>query len=217
MSRMLLGISLLSLGLSISTLAQVAHQHHPPLSANEYVRVLEDPGRDSWQQPEKVVAKLGLRPGDSVADIGAGSGYFTVRLARSVGPKGKVFAVDIDPALLTYIERRAKKEHLQNIQTVLAGPHDPKLAPRSVDLIFICDTLHHISERGEYYPRLARALKPGGRLADVDFYRQRLPIGPPVEMKIARSAVIDEVKPAGFHLAEEYKFLRYQYFLIFKR
>jgi ubiquinone/menaquinone biosynthesis C-methylase UbiE len=217
MAKKLMGIMLLSFGLTIGLPAQVEHQHHPPQSASEYIRVLEDPSRDAWQKPEEVVAKLGLKPGEAVADIGAGSGYFSVRLARAVGPSGKVYAVDIDAAMLKYLEQRAKGEQLGNIQTVLSDPHDPKLAPASVDLIFICDTLHHISERDKYFPLLARALKPGGRLVDVDFHKRPLPLGPPVEMKIARPAVIDEVKSAGFHLVKDYEFLPYQYFLIFQR
>jgi len=195
---------------------QVAHQHHPPESASEYIRSLEDPGREEWQKPEEVVEKLALRPGAAVADIGAGSGYFTVLIARAVGQAGKVYAVDIDREMLDYIQRRAKQEHLENIQTVLAEPHDPKLAPSSVDLIFICDTLHHISERATYYPLLARALRPGGRLVNVDFEKRPLPIGPPLEMKIAKQAVVDEVRPAGFHLVKDYDFLKYQYFLVFE-
>jgi arsenite methyltransferase len=214
----LLGIGLVSLGLAAGLAAQSEHQqHHPPTSTSAYIRALEDPGRDAWQRPEEVVAKLGLRPGETVADIGAGSGYFTVRLARVVGPGGKVYAVDIDQGMLDYIRERAEKDHLENIRTILADPHDPKLATSSVDLIFICDTLHHISEREKYYPLLARALKPGGRLVDVDFHKRSLPLGPPVAMKISRKQLIEEVKPAGFHLAKDYEFLPYQYFLIFTR
>jgi arsenite methyltransferase len=196
--------------------AQVEHQHHPPASASEYIKSLEDPGRDEWQQPEKVVAELQLKPGDSVADIGAGSGYFAVRFARAVAPSGKIFAVDIDQQMLDYVNRRAQEEHIDNIQTVLADPHDPKLAAASVDLIFICDTLHHISDRGKYYPLLARALKPGGRLVNIDFFKRLLPFGPPVEMKISEESVIDEVKPAGFRFLKKVDFLKYQYFLIFE-
>jgi ubiquinone/menaquinone biosynthesis C-methylase UbiE len=197
--------------------AQTAVQHHPPESTSEYIRSLEDPKREEWQKPQDVIQKLELKPGEAVADLGAGSGYFTVRLARAVGPAGKVYAVDIDPEMLTYVERRAQEEKLENIETVLADPHDPKLAPASVDLIFICDTLHHISGRDRYYPLLARALKPGGRLVNVDFHKRQLPFGPPLEMKIAKEAVVEEVKPAGFRLVKDFDFLEYQYFLVFER
>jgi ubiquinone/menaquinone biosynthesis C-methylase UbiE len=218
MTQKSLAVLLLFLGFAAGLPAQVEHQqHHPPASASEYIRVLEDPGRNAWQKPEEVMARLGLKPGETVADIGAGSSYFTVRLARAVGPSGRVYAVDIDQRMLEYIQQRAKKDHLENIQTILADAHDPKLAPASVDLIFICDTLHHISEREKYYPLLARALKPGGRLVDVDFHKRALPLGPPVEMKISRKALVEEVKPAGFNLVKDYEFLPYQYFIIFNR
>ena len=199
------------------TSGQVAHQHHPPESTSAYIKALEDPGRDAWQKPEDVMGHLELKPGETVADIGAGSGYFTVRLARAVGPGGKVYAVDIDQGMLNYIEQRAGQEHLSNIQTVLADPDDPKLPASSVDLIFICDTLHHISGREKYYPLLARSLKPEGRFVDVDFDKRPMPIGPPVEMKIAKSAMVDEAKAAGFHWEKEFDFLPYQYFLVFQR
>jgi arsenite methyltransferase len=200
-----------------TAVVQAAGQHHPPESASVYIKALEDPGRDKWQKPQQVVAKLDLKPGEFVADLGAGSGYFTVRFARAVGPTGKVYAVDTDRDMLAYIERLAKEEHLENIQTLLADPHDPKLLPSSVDLIFICDTLHHISQRENYYPLLARALKPGGRLVNIDFEKRVLPSGPPLEMKIARPDMIKEARAAGFRLIQEFDFLEYQYFLVFQR
>ena len=197
--------------------AQDAPQHRPPDSASEYIKALEDPGRDAWQQPETVVDNLGIRPGDDVADLGAGSGYFTIRLARAVAPGGRVYAVDVDPQMLEYIDRRAQEEQLDNIQTILADPHDPKLGSSSVDLIFVCNTLHHISDRAKYYPLLAQALKPSGRLVNIDFQKGKLPLGPSVEMKIAKKDVIQELAPSGFRLVKEFDFLKYQYFLVFER
>ncbi|MFB3923954.1 MAG: class I SAM-dependent methyltransferase [Terriglobia bacterium] len=197
--------------------AQVEHQHHPPHSAEDYIKVLEDPGRDEWQRPDEVVDSLGLRLGDEVADLGAGSGYFTIRLAHAVGQSGKVYAVDVDPKLLEYIERRAQEEKLENIQTILADPNDPKLGSNSVDLIFICDVLHHLNDRDKYYPQLLRALRPSGRLVDIDFHKRKLPVGPPEEMKIDRKDVIKEFEGQGLQLARELDFLKYQYFLIFER
>jgi ubiquinone/menaquinone biosynthesis C-methylase UbiE len=198
--------------------AQVPQQqHHPPESTSAYIRALEDPGRIEWQKPDEVVEKLGLKAGEAVADLGAGSGYFTLRFAQAVGPAGRVYAVDISPGMLDYLEGHAKEARLENIQPILAEPHDPKLPASSVDLIFICDTLHHISDRAAYYPLLARALRPGGRLIDIDFYKKPLPVGPPVTMKIAKEEMIEEVKPAGFHLVKEFDFLPYQYFLVFQR
>jgi ubiquinone/menaquinone biosynthesis C-methylase UbiE len=108
------------------------------------------------------VVTLDLKAEDEVADIGAGSGYFTMRLAKSIGPSGKVYAVDIDRKLLDYVEARAEREKLDNIQTVLCVEDDPRLGSASVDMIFICDTLHHIQNRPRYYKLLLRALRPGG-------------------------------------------------------
>lgn len=201
-------------GLSLLTL--VAYQHHPPESASQYIKSLEDPNRETWQQPEAVIHSLGIRLGDDVADLGAGSGYFTVRLAEVVGPTGKVYAVDLDPQMLEYVERRAKEEQLENIQTILVEPNDPKLGSASVDLIFICNTLHHISDRDKYYPLLAQALKPGGRLVDIDFEKRASPVGPSLEMRIAKKDVIKEIEAAGLHLIKEFDFLKYQYFLVFE-
>lgn len=198
--------------------AQVATQpHHPPESTDAYIKALEDPGREEWQRPDMVVDRLNLRQGDEVADLGAGSGYFTMRLARAVGEQGKVYAVDVEPKMLDYINARAAKEKLDNIQTILADPNDPNLGSASVDVIFICDTLHHIEHRSAYYQLLLRALRPGGRLVNIDFHKRSLPVGPPVEMKIDRKTCIKEIEAAGFHLAEDIEFLKYQYFLIFER
>ena len=207
-----------SIMLAGAAVAQTAHQqHHPPESTRAYIRSLEDPRRSEWQKPDQVVKHLGLKPGEAVADIGAGSGYFTLRFAHAVGPTGKVYAVDVDQGMLDYLQGRAKKGHLANIEPVLAEPHDPKLPSASVDVIFVCDTLHHIPDRATYYPLLVRALRPGGRLVNIDFDKKPLPLGPPLEMKIAKEDMIEEVKPAGFHVLKEFDFLPYQYFLIFGR
>lgn len=197
---------------------QVQHQEeHPPRSTDRYIQVLEAPSRDTWQQPEKVMAALALRPGEHVADLGSGPGYFTLRFARAVGASGKVYAIDISREMLNYLEKQARAEHLTNIKPVLAQSHNPELPPASVDMIFICDTLHHISNRATYYPLLIRALKPGGRLVNIDFYKRSLPVGPPVHMKIPKAEMIGEAQTAGFHLVGQYNFLKYQYFLVFKR
>jgi cyclopropane fatty-acyl-phospholipid synthase-like methyltransferase len=192
-------------------------EHTPPATTNSYIQHLEDPSRAAWQKPEEVVGVLNLKSGQNIADIGAGSGYFSVRFARKVGAAGKVYAVDIDRDMLVYIEQRARQENLRNIQTILADPHDPRLAPSSVDLIFICATLHHITDRAKYYPLLAKALRPGGRVVNIDFEKRPLPVGPTLEMKIARQDVLSEFAAAGFHLAGEFGFLPYQYFLVFER
>jgi ubiquinone/menaquinone biosynthesis C-methylase UbiE len=195
---------------ALTVSAQVPHQHHPPRSAEEYARVLEDPSRDAWQKPHEVIMALKLRPDEAVADIGAGSGYFTRRLARHAG---KVFAVDIDRALI----ERASKDAAPNVVAVLGAPDDPKLPEASVDTVFLCNVLHHIENRPNYYARLLKALKPGGRIVNIDFYKRDLPVGPPVSMKLSEAEVEAEMKKAGLRLAESQSFLPNQYFLTFKR
>ena len=151
----------MTLLLLLVCLFQTAHQHHPPADASEYARVLNDPGREAWQKPHDVVMALNLDSGTVIADIGAGSGYFAQRFAHHAG---KVYAVDIDRKLLDM----AVKDAPDNLQAILATPDDPKLPPASVDVIFFCDVLHHINNRPAYYDKLKAALKPGGRVVNID-------------------------------------------------
>ena len=195
---------------ALSVAAQTAHQHHPPRSADEYAKVLNDPGREAWQKPHEVVMALGLKPTDVVADIGAGTGYFARRFAHHAA---KVYAVDIDQRLLEI----ATKDAPANLIPVLASPDDPKLPPASVDLIFLCDTLHHIENRPAYYPKLARALKPGGRIVNIDFQKRVLPVGPPAGMKLSAEQVSSEFAAAGFLRTKSVELLPYQYFLVFEK
>jgi ubiquinone/menaquinone biosynthesis C-methylase UbiE len=190
-------------------LGQVPHQHHPP-SSGEYAKVLEDQSRDAWQKPHEVVMALGLRPTDVVADIGAGTGYFARRFANHAA---KVYAVDIDKELLAIIQKSAPT----NLTVVLAAPDDPRLPEQSVDLIFFCDVLHHIENRAAYYPKLVKALKPGGHVVVIDFYKKDLPVGPPPSMKLSEEEVIAELRNAGFTPTKRLDILPYQYYLFFER
>ncbi len=198
-----------ALAVAAAAFGQVPGQHHHPSSA-EYANVLEDPSRDAWQKPHEVVMALGLKPAETIADIGAGTGYFARRFANHAG---KVYAVDIDPKLLEIV----RKEAPANLETVLAAPDDPRLPEQSVDTIFICDVLHHIENRPAYYPKLAKALKPGGRIVIIDFYKKDLPVGPPATMKLSDEEVIGELRQAGFRLTKRGEFLPYQYVLFFER
>jgi len=197
------------LPLAAVAFGQVPNQHHHP-SSEEYAKVLEDPSRDAWQKPHEVVMALDLKPTDAIADIGAGSGYFARRFADHAG---KVYAVDIDQKLLDIVRKNAPA----NLETVLAAPDDPRLPEESVDIIFICEVLHHIENRSAYYPKLAKALKPGGRIVIIDFVKKDLPVGPPVAMKISDEQAIAELKQAGFGLTKRLDFLPYQYFLFFQK
>ncbi len=195
--------------LAAVALGQVPHQHHPP-SSDEYAKVLEDPSRDEWQKPQEVVMALGLKSTDAIADIGAGTGYFARRFASHAG---KVYAVDIDEKLLAI----AQKDAPPNLTTVLAPPDDPRLAERSVDIVFFCDVLHHIENRPAYYLKVAKALKPGGHIVVIDFYKKPLPVGPPPSMKVSDQEVIAEFRDAGFSLVQRLDVLPYQYYLFFER
>ncbi len=193
--------------------AQDVHRLHSDSKA--YIAFLEDPKRDEYQKPMEVIGALGLKEGEVVADIGAGSGYFAFRFAHHVGDTGKVYAVDINPDMILYMNRRIRDLRIQNVVTVLAEPGDPLLADASVDRIFICDTWHHIENRPEYLARLKKVLKPGGQIIMIDFQKRDLPVGPPLSMKIAREDLVKEMEAAGFGVAREYTFLPYQYFLVF--
>lgn len=188
---------------------QVPHQHHPP-SSGEYAKVLEDPSRDEWQKPHDVVMALDLKSTDTIADIGSGTGYFARRFAMHAG---KVYAVDIDEKLLEI----ARGAGLPNLETVLAAPDDPHLPSGKIDTIFFCDVLHHIDNRPAYYAKLAMALKTGGRVVVIDFYKKDLPVGPPPAMKLSAEEIILEFRNAGFALAKRLDILPYQYYLFFER
>jgi ubiquinone/menaquinone biosynthesis C-methylase UbiE len=146
-----------------------------------------------------------------IADVGAGSGYFARRFAAAVGPDGKVLALDVEPAMLEELRRRAPG--IANLETPQVAPDDPGLAPQSVDVVFVCNTGHHLPDRVRYYAKLRRALRSGGRLVLIDFYRRELPVGPPVAEKVSRARTLREAEAAGFRLRASHGFLSYQYFL----
>lgn len=176
----------------------------------------EDESRAGWQQVDKVIEAMGLREGQSVADIGGGTGYFSRPFARVVGPRGIVYCCDIAPTLLEYLQLRAKVEELSNIVTVLAARDRPMLPPASVDHIFFCNTNHHLEDRVEYYKGLLGLLKPGGQLVVVDWKHERQKMGPPLSHTVPESTVIREMEEAGWVLIRKEKFLQYQYMLIFQ-
>jgi arsenite methyltransferase len=136
--------------------------------AAEWIRTLERPERIAGLKIDEILAKLNLKPGMVVADIGSGSGVFSRPMAKAVAPDGKVISVDIDSALLSYVSERAAKEHITNIETHLAVPDDAKLSGPIVDLAFFHDVLHHIEHRELYLKNLAKYIKPGGRVAMIE-------------------------------------------------
>jgi cyclopropane fatty-acyl-phospholipid synthase-like methyltransferase len=180
-----------------------------------YIAALEDPNRENYQKPNDVLDALALKPGEVVADIGAGSGYFSVRFSNALKESGKVYAVDVSQDMIDYMNRRFQETNARNVTTVTAAPNDPRLPDASVDRIFICDTWHHIENRSQYLARLKRALRAGGQIIMIDFQKRDLPVGPPIDMKIAREDLIQEMESSGFRLVQEHAFLPYQYFLVF--
>jgi len=175
----------------------------------------DGPRRQVWQKPEQVVDHLFIKPGDVIADIGAGSGYFTLLFSKSVGKSGLVYAVDVDTFTMAILGYKIQKEGLTNVRAILGEPHDPLLPQASTDLIFLCDTYMFIGNRGEYLARLKGLLKDRGRLAIISFKKVETPEGPPLDMRVSRETTIREVEQAGFVLAAEYFFLPHQYFLVF--
>jgi predicted methyltransferase len=186
--------------------------HHGFGDAEKWARVFDDPERDAWQKPHEVIQALALKPGAAVADLGAGTGYFAVRLARML-PQGTVYAADVEPDMVKHLAARAKREGLKNMTAVTATPQDARL-PAKVDLILLVDVYHHIEDRSGYFRKLAASLGPGGRLAVIDF-RLDSPQGPPKASRIAAERVKGELAQAGYALREEHAFLPYQYFLVF--
>ena len=194
--------------------AQTPHTHQHSFSdAEKWSHVFDDPERDAWQKPHEVVRALALKPDARVADLGAGTGYFSARLANML-PQGRVYAVDIEPDMVRYLEARAKREGLRNLTAVAGKPDDPRL-PEKVDLILLVDVYHHIEDRARYFSKLRASLRPGGRIAIIDF-RLDSPEGPPPAARIAPETVRAEMKAAGHTLAAEHPFLPYQYFLVFR-
>jgi predicted methyltransferase len=171
--------------------------------------------RDSWQQPERVIQELGISPGDLVADLGSGGGYFTFRLGEAVGDTGRVYAVDVDAEMNERLERLASERGASNVAVVLADYGDPKI-PESVDLIFTSNTYHHIEDRVAYFQRAARHLKPAGRLAVLEYkhrgFFQRF-LGHATEDEVIQS----ELEQAGYTLSAKHDFIELQSFLIFDR
>ena len=170
--------------------------------------------RDQWQQRERVIESLQIRPGSQVADIGSGGGYFVFSLAKAVGPAGKVYAVDIDEEMTALVAQQAKKDRVGNIEVILAKPDDPLLPRSGIDLIFTSNTYHHIDNRVSYLRNLHKYLRPNGRVAIVEFDRRGWLSGlwqhytPPELIK-------REMEQAGFSLQREFNFLDRQSFLVF--
>ena len=194
------------------TKEQIQKMHQDPKA---YIAMLENPQRDAEQKPDEVIAALDLKPGETLADIGAGSGYFSFRFARKVGDSGRVYAVDINSDMILFMNRNIRDKKIKNVTTILSAPDDPLLADASINRFFICNTWHHVQNRPRYMALMKKMLKPGGQVIILDYKKKQLPVGPPPEMKRAKREVIAEMEAGGFKLAKDHDFLPYQYFLVF--
>jgi len=186
-----------------------------PVFAPEQLGLLEGPDRDDWQQPDQVMDHLGIFEGAHVADIGAGGGWFTVRLARRVGPRGVVYAEDIQRQMIESIGRRAKREALSWVKTVLGSPTDPHL-PSGLDAVLMVGVYRYIADPVSLLKQIARALGPKGQLGIVDFKPDGSGgPGPALEERVSADVVKTQAEAAGLVLRSHETFLRYQYLLVF--
>lgn len=187
--------------------------HHAFDDAEKWAAVFDDPARDAWQKPADIIRALAITPGAKIADIGAGTGYFAARIAQQY-PNARVFAADVEPAMVRYLAERAARENLPNLVPVQAQYDAPGL-PSRVDVVLVVDTYHHIEDRARYFASLKQLLEPGARVAIVDF-RPDSPFGPPKHMRMSAEAVVGEMVNAGFALAIRHEFLPRQYLLVFE-
>jgi SAM-dependent methyltransferase len=207
-----LALFALSASLGAPALAQAPHTHeHRFQNAEQWARYFDDPARDQWQMPHQVIQHLELAPDSKVADLGAGTGYFAVRLAHMT--KGKVYAVDVEPDMVKYLGERAAREKLANLQAVQASPADARL-PEKVDRVLLVDVYHHIPDRERYFGKLKSSLAPQAQVAIIDF-RMEAPVGPPPSSRVAEAEVVGEMERAGYALVKRHDFLPNQFYLVF--
>lgn len=216
MIRVLRAAALL-VAVSISTplAQQQGQQQHTRLFPPEALGVLEGPDRAAWQRPDQIMDALGIGEGSVVADLGAGGGWFTVRLSQQVGPNGIVYAEDIQPQMIDAITRRVRRENFRNVRTILGTPVDPKLPARSIDAVLIVDAYHEIEQPRILLANVAKGLKPTGVIGIVDFKKDGGGPGPDMDERVDPEKVIADARAVGLEFRKRENFLRYQYLLIF--
>ncbi|MDP1768196.1 MAG: methyltransferase domain-containing protein [Nitrospirota bacterium] len=216
MNKNLILVASLSVLLAGTAIAQ--DQHRRPDDIKQYLEHLDSTERDRDQKPAQIVEALRLKPGMAVADLGSGSGYFTRRFVEAVTETGMVYAVDVEPEMLAYAKESIVHMHVPyTAEFILARSDSPKLPFESVDLLFICNTIHHLDDRSKYFRDLASSLKPGGRISIIDFYPDERSgkLGFPKHHLVSRETIVKELTDAGYRLDREHSFLPRQYFLEF--
>lgn len=191
----------------------------PKGTFSETLKRGEHPGREYDQQPDRVIESLGVRPGDSVCDIGAGSGFFTFRLASAVGESGKVYAVDIDQDSIKYIKNRMESTGTKNVIPVLSEETDPRLPPVSCDKVLIVNTYYRFRAPVTIMKNIRNAVKTGGEVAVIGVKKDapvRGPYGRLTDLRVSREEVLSQMSEAGYLFSRSYDYLATQYFLIFR-
>ena len=192
------------------------HDMKPFEDVEKYIAFLQREDRAEWQRPDAVVDSLGISGSETVADLGAGSGYLTFRFAKAL-PRGKVVAIDIEPEMIRHIHHKAMTTGVKNVEVKLAKPDNPSI-PKTADWVFVCDVLHHVQGREVWLKQMHTQMKPGAKVALIEFKKGDLPEGPPESLKIGKLDMIDLMKNAGFEWVEEKKgLLPYQHVLVFKK
>jgi predicted methyltransferase len=194
---------------------QAEGERHARLFPPQDLGLLEGPDRDAWQKPDQIMDALGIADGASVADIGAGAGWFTIRLARRVGPNGLVIAQDVQRQPLEATRRRVAREGLRNVQTRLGSDSNPNLPVRSLDAVLVVDTYPEVTDRVTFLRNVATALKPGGRIGIVNYKPGSGGPGPsPTEgVRVESTSVERDAQAAGLHVITR-QTLPYQYLLV---
>lgn len=214
----LLGLLLAAIGPAVAQHkhgehAKGEHKHAPRFDDPEqWTRSFDDPERAAWQKPDEVIRALALEPAAKIADVGAGTGYFAIRLARSI-PGGTVYAVDLEPRMVAWLADRARALGLPNMRAIRGDADTPRL-PEPVDLVLLVNVYHHLDRRTAYFKRLAASLRPGGRVAIID-QNDKAPRGPPRHMRLSAETIESEMKAAGFTRSQKHDLLPYQSFQVF--
>lgn len=212
--RMLIFLGLIAFSFSFSHVAAAQLASRP---AEDWAKTLESHDRIASLKMDEIVAKLGLKPGQTVADIGAGSGLFEVPLAKAVSPGGKVYAVDIDAGFFPQIKRKADEAHVNNVESVLGKYTDPNLPAKNVDMVFFHDVLHHIQERAGYLKSVTGYLKPGGRVVVIDYEQGQGPHKATPELEVSREQLGAWAKDAGLKQVGDVKMFPDRYFLVYSK
>ena len=196
-----------------------------PVSGRQYAHVmgvagaswLERPERDAEENPQAAIDALGLEPGMVVCDLGAGSGYYSIRMAKKVGPQGKVYAVDVQPGMIQLLEKRIKSDKIKNIHPILSTPSDPKLPDGEIDLMILVDVYHELDKPQEMLRKIRKSLKDSGRLVLLEFRKEDKNVPIRLEHKMSVAEVKQELEAEGFMIAEVKEHLPWQHMFFLKK